>query len=267
MVQAIANIQIGLNVFTEFIIGYMLPGRPLAMMSFKTYGYIAMSQGIVFAQDLKLGHYMKVPPRTLFFAQGIASLWSCFVQVAVLYWAFGNIENICEPHQSARFTCPNGKVFYTASIIWGVIGPKRMFSGTATYAKLQYFWIVGIVTPIILFYLAKRFPKTVLRYLSAPVIFGGIGYIPPATPLIYLSWGFVGFIFNKVIRNSKRGWWTTYNYITSAALDSGLAIATIVIFFALLLPQVSPPQWWGNTVVGTTLVSKFRIYSTFTNVP
>jgi hypothetical protein len=72
MVQAITNIQIGLNVFTgelpvsmnapkcltvfaEYIVGYMLPGRPLAMMSFKTYGYIAMYQGVVYSQDLKLG--------------------------------------------------------------------------------------------------------------------------------------------------------------------------------------------------------------------
>lgn len=38
MVQAVTNIQIGLNVFTEFMIGYMLPGRPNAMMMFKTYG-------------------------------------------------------------------------------------------------------------------------------------------------------------------------------------------------------------------------------------
>jgi OPT oligopeptide transporter protein len=35
----------------------MLPGRPLAMMSFKTYGYIAMLQGVVYAQDLKLGNF------------------------------------------------------------------------------------------------------------------------------------------------------------------------------------------------------------------
>jgi OPT family oligopeptide transporter len=36
MIQAVTNIQIGLNVFTEFLIGYMLPGRPNAMMMFKT---------------------------------------------------------------------------------------------------------------------------------------------------------------------------------------------------------------------------------------
>lgn len=37
MIQAITNQQIGLNVITELIIGYMLPGRPIAMMMFKTW--------------------------------------------------------------------------------------------------------------------------------------------------------------------------------------------------------------------------------------
>jgi hypothetical protein len=41
MIQAITNIQIGLNVFTEFIVSYMLPGRHLAMMSFKVRSKIA----------------------------------------------------------------------------------------------------------------------------------------------------------------------------------------------------------------------------------
>ncbi|KAF2664976.1 small oligopeptide transporter, OPT family [Microthyrium microscopicum] len=253
MIQATTNIQIGLNVFTEFIISYMLPGRPLAMMSFKTYGYISMSQGLTYAQDLKLGHYMKVPPRTLFWGQLVASLWSCIVQVAVLYWAFGNINDICDLKQSARFSCPNGRVFFNASIIWGLIGPQRIFSGDGTYKNLQYFWLVGAIFPVMVYFGAKRWPKSPIKYINAPLIFGGTGNLPPATPLTYLSWGFVGFIFNKFIRNRYRGWWSMYNYVTSAALDAGLAISTIIIFFALLLPQVNPPNWWGNNVVATTL--------------
>ncbi|KAM0165556.1 hypothetical protein ACHAQE_002303 [Botrytis cinerea] len=37
IIFATTNIQIGLNVFTEFVIGYMLPGRPVALMLFKAY--------------------------------------------------------------------------------------------------------------------------------------------------------------------------------------------------------------------------------------
>ena len=40
MIQAITNQQIGLNVITELVAGYILPGKPLAMMIFKTFGYI-----------------------------------------------------------------------------------------------------------------------------------------------------------------------------------------------------------------------------------
>jgi hypothetical protein len=32
IIQAITNTQIGLNVLTEFIYGYLQPGRPLALM-------------------------------------------------------------------------------------------------------------------------------------------------------------------------------------------------------------------------------------------
>ena len=85
IVQAVTNIQLGLNVFTEFLIGYMLPGRPTAMMMFKTYGYISMTQALSFIADMKLGHYLKLPPRTVFTAQVVATIWSTFVQVGVFY--------------------------------------------------------------------------------------------------------------------------------------------------------------------------------------
>ena len=35
MIQAITNQQIGLNVITELIVGYALPGKPVALMMFK----------------------------------------------------------------------------------------------------------------------------------------------------------------------------------------------------------------------------------------
>lgn len=42
-----------------------------------------------------------------------------------------------------------------------------------------------------------------------------------------------------------------YNYITSAAMDVGLALAAIFIFFCVQLPGASMPDWWGTTVINT----------------
>ena len=48
---------------------------------------------------MKLGHYMKIDPRTLFWAQFAATIWGSLVQIAVLEWAYGAIDNLCAADQ------------------------------------------------------------------------------------------------------------------------------------------------------------------------
>ncbi|WEW58647.1 hypothetical protein PRK78_004115 [Emydomyces testavorans] len=253
IVQGSTNIQVGLNVFTEYIVGYMLPGRPLAMMLFKTYGYITMAQALSFIQDLKLAHYLKIKPRSVFWGQVIATFWSCFVQLAVVIWSLGNIEGICRRDQPNRFTCPNGTVFFASSVVWGLIGPSRIFSGKSIYSGLQYFWAAGAFAPIVFYVIARIWPRSKARFVNTPILFGGTLLLPPATPLNYLSWAIVGFIFQKYIRNRFTGWWMRFNYITSAALDTGLAICTIVIIVGFQLTNTKFPSWWGNTTALQTM--------------
>ncbi|KAI0458547.1 OPT family small oligopeptide transporter [Xylaria acuta] len=250
IIQATTNIQIGLNVLTEFVIGYLLPGHPLALMN---YGSIAMQQALYFVQDLKLGHYMKVPPRTMFWSQLVASVWSAIVQIAVMNWALGSIPDICSDQQPDGYTCPGGRLFFSTSVIWSTIGPARIFSGNALYSSLQWFWLVGAVSPVIAWFLARRYPRSMARYINTPLVFGGSGWIPPATVYSYLCWGSVGLLFNYFIKRRFNGWWLHYNYITSAALDCGLIISTLLIFFTLYLTSANAPRWYGNYNVYETL--------------
>lgn len=212
-----------------------------------------MSQALSFVADLKFGHYMKIPPRTMFMSQVVATTVACFVQIIVLNFALNNIEDVCTPQQRDHFTCPGGRVFFAASVIWGLIGPSRMFSPGRIYSGLFVFFGIGALLPIILYFAAKRWPKSPVRYLMAPLIFGGAGAIPPATPLNYLSWGIVGFVFQYWIKKRHFGWWSRLNFLTSSGLDLGLALATLFIFFAFTLHNIEPPSWWGNDVVGTTM--------------
>ncbi|RBR18509.1 hypothetical protein FVER53590_30416 [Fusarium verticillioides] len=256
IIQAVTNTQIGLNVLTEFIYGYLQPGRPLALM---------MAQSLRFVSDLKFGHYMKIPPRTMFLSQVVATTFSCFIQIVVLNLSLKSIPGVCE---QPPFTCPGGRVFFAgksrnpsptalpnwlASVIWGLLGPARMFSPGQVYSGLFVFFVLGAITPIVIYVLAKRWPRSPVRYLMAPLIFGGAGAIPPATPLNYLSWGIVGFVFQFWIKKRHFRWWTRLNFLTSSALDLGLALSTLFIFFAFTLHGVDPPSWWGNNVVTSTM--------------
>lgn len=130
-----------------------------------------------------------------------------------------------------------------------------MFGAGSIYHNFNYFWLIGACLPIVFYVLAKVLNLKFAKVLHAPVMLGAMGWLPPATPLSFSSWAIVGLIFNHGVRTRFHGWWKTYNYITAAALDAGLIISTIVIFFAITLPNVTIPQWWGNVDVYNTLVS------------
>ncbi|KAH6904577.1 small oligopeptide transporter [Coprinopsis sp. MPI-PUGE-AT-0042] len=258
MIQAITNRQVGLNVITELIVGFMLPGKPNAMMIFKTYGYITMAQAMQFTADFKLGHYMKVPPRPMFWCQIVATIIAGTVQLGVQAWMFSNIPDLCEPHQKNFFVCASTNVFGTASVIWGLIGPAEHFSKGQIYYALCFFFLLGAACPVILWLVSKRWPRTMFHYINFPLIYAGLGQIPPATAVNYVPWAIVGFIFQYVIRRRHFQYWTKYNYVLSAALDAGTAVGLILIYFCLQYPLGGTiggnniQKWWGNTVFKNT---------------
>ena len=132
-----------------------------------------------------------------------------------------------------------------------------MFGPGALYEKFNYFWLIGGCLPILFYVLVRVLKYRRVGVLHAPIMLGAMAWLPPATPLSFSSWAFFGLLFNYGIRKRFNGWWMTYNYVTAAALDAGLIISTIIIFFAITLPDVTIPQWWGNVDVFNTLVSTY----------
>ncbi|KKA29279.1 hypothetical protein TD95_002503 [Thielaviopsis punctulata] len=253
IIQAVTNQQTGLNVITEMIIGYMLPGRPIAMMLFKSWGYMTCYNGLAYVADMKIGHYMKIPPRTMFACQAFAVIWLSLVQIATYNFLRNNIKGICTEEQSQGLTCPGARTFYNASVIWGVIGPKRMFGHGALYAWTNWMWLIGGALPAIQYVLARRYPRSWLRYVFWPAIFGAAGMIPPATTWYLAQWCIVGLLFNTFVRGRWNGWWTRYNYVMSGALDIGTALCVVVVALGLGLGNANFPNWWGNTVIFNNL--------------
>ncbi|GAW17629.1 hypothetical protein ANO14919_070880 [Xylariales sp. No.14919] len=252
MVLAISNILLSLNVVSPFIAGFIIPGRPIGVMVFKVFSVITLGQAQVYSGDLKLAHYMKVPPRVTFWCQVVATIWAVFVQIAVMNWTLGHIPEACSLTQASHFTCPNGRAFFSSSIVWGVIGPQRMFGPGSLYVSFNWFWLIGAALPAVLWVMVRKLRIGFARHLNGPILLGAMAWLPPATPLSFSTWAITGLIFNHGIRKRYDAWWRKYNYITAAGLDAGLVIATIIVFFAITLPEVTIPQWWGNVDVYNT---------------
>ena len=180
IIMAITNQHSSLYLIGQIFCGYIFPGRPIANMVFTTYLYISSSQGVKFSSDLKLGHYMKIPPRILFTVQVIATLVSSCAQIGVLNWMFVNIEGICTPEAINGFNCPLARVHFNGSILWGVIGPHRFFGPGALYRHLTWAFAIGAVCPVVIWFVAKRSQIGSLWKINLPLLFGSLSWIPPA---------------------------------------------------------------------------------------
>ena len=180
----------------------------------------------------------------MFMAQTVATIIACFVQVFMLNFSLENIEDVCTAQQKQKFSCPGAKVFFSASVIWGLLGPQRIFSPGQVYSALLFGFPIGALFPVVIWAIQKKWPRSIFKYALAPIILGGGAQIPPATPLNYLSWGIVGYIFQNVIRKRNFRWWSRLNYLTASGLDTGLAISTLTIFFIFTLNKIDAPQWW-----------------------
>lgn len=229
IINAITNQQPGLNVITELIIGFALPGHPIANVTFKTYGYISMAQALTFVSDLKLGHYTKVPPRAMFWAQVAGTFLGGLINLATGTWLMDTIPDICTTSVGV-WTCPNARVFYSASIIWGTIGPKEMFGPSSPYNSMLWLFLVGALIPFPFYFYTKKYPNSWVKYIHIPLFLNALGMMPPAMPSNYVMWCSVGLLFMYVIRKYRHDWWVKYNYVTAAGFDCGSSIATLIIF-------------------------------------
>jgi OPT family small oligopeptide transporter len=243
IITSISNVEITLNVIAELFGGLWFPGNAVAMNYFKSYGYITTAQTISFASDLKLAHYMHIPPRLTFSAQIYATVISTFVCTAILNFQMTQIPGVCTPDQVNHFTCPNVNDFFTASVLWGTLGPKRMFGAGGIYNGLLWCFLIGALLPIPVYFLRKK--VKVLEYMHLPVLLsGGLNWAPYSMAMVWPTVP-VGYLFNVFIKRRYIAWWSKYNYITTTAFSAAIAICGIVIFFAVEWSGAEI-NWSGN---------------------
>ncbi|KAJ5725985.1 uncharacterized protein N7483_007342 [Penicillium malachiteum] len=287
---AISGTTEGLNVVTELIIGYALPGHPEALMFVKAFGYNINGQADSYISDQKMGFYAKIPPRAMYRGQVMSAIITALVAYGVVQWVDNDISGICTSDQASEFNCEDGsEVYYSSSVIWGAIGPKRIFN--EFYPAMKWCFLLGFLLAIV-WWVGKRFgskvrdaakstlPEGIFKPLNA-VIFTPISWLKHVHPslvfngflwwapinLTYFTGGlYLSGIFMYYLRRYKTAWWEKYNYVLAAGLTGGVAFSGIIIFFAV---QYHPQSisWWGNNVLDATIDGGIGQQALITELP
>ena len=132
----------------------------------------------------------------------------------------GHIDNVCGADQANNFTCPNGRTTWSSSVIWGLIGPARLYSAGKIYSGLLHFFWIGALAPVITWYLYRKTGRIIFKQINWPLIFVGTYNVPPSTGINYTSWALVNVIFNLWIFKKFFAWCKFSSRLASTFISS-----------------------------------------------
>ncbi|GMM36991.1 hypothetical protein DASC09_043160 [Saccharomycopsis crataegensis] len=244
LIYAITGYYFTLEVLVELIIGYAIPGNGDALMFLKALGFNITGQAQQYMYDQKMAHYSRVPPRAVFRGQLLGTIFQVIISLVVINWEINHLDGICTEDQANNFTCPSETSYYSSSVFWGVIGPKRVFD--KLYPILPYCFLIGFLLSLLCIAF-KVFYKKPTPWFQPAVIIGGLFNYAPYNLSYFLPGLYVNYAFNYYVKKRYQAWWEKYNYILSSALDAGVAFSGIIIFFAVQYHE-KDITWWGNTV-------------------
>lgn len=248
-VLALSGQLIGNNVFADVVGGYLLSKRPEAFMSFKAITVQSLITALQVTANMKLGHYMKIPPRIMLIVQLLATLIVTCVQVLVKTILRLTIPDLCSDTQPLGLTCVMANVYYVSALLWSGLSPKYVFF-SQSFQFVLWGLLAGALVPVLFWLMRRRFKARWLLYLHAPLFFNSITYTPMSLSINYTCWFFLAFIFQYWLRRHRFRWWSKYNFVTANALDLGTVVSELLIFFTIQLPLNKSPiiDWWGNRV-------------------
>ncbi|KAG6330638.1 hypothetical protein ID866_8453 [Astraeus odoratus] len=218
---------IATNQLMKMVGGAIAPGRPVANLYFAMWSHDIVAQSVGLAGDLKVGQYLKIPPRAMFLTQ----LWGTIFGAAINYVVMVSIVK----SQRAVLLSPEGTNVWSGqavqsvnsdAVTWSLakelygprgpyfIVPMSLFIGMK-WSKIGPIKVENVILPVI--------------YMYSSILASGVNSTLTSTIII-------GIVSQFWLRNYHPGWFRKYNYILGVFGASG--------------PPRDFPSWAGNPANG-----------------
>ena len=218
------------------IVSSLWSGNQSKMMTFLAIGYTSYCQTLYLVSNMKLGHYMKIPPRILFFVQALTCFICSSFGTGIQYYFYA----------TQRYYEQKGAYVYYSEFdltnVGSAIANNTNFFDSPEGRNLNFLWalLIGCILPIP-FYLASRRYKW-CHLIHIPLMLATVSWMPLVDTGTLFTWLIIGllttFLFGKEC-------WKQHVYLTSSALDAGMYLAVAIIGGPLIYYNIKFPNWWG----------------------
>ena len=286
VIESYANVRMDGGILFLVLIGVWMSGNPKGLMVGLMFGTQFGQQTDNFIQDLKFGHYAKIPPRAMFRGQITAVVLNAFIWLGLTNWMIDHFQpgSFCEWDNKDHMVCPGAHGQFALALVYGGFGVRNLFK---LYPILPWiFLLAGVIGltwaltekygPRIREWTRERYPDRFVwinRLVFVPVSI--VGWLDPAiashgmvdwtggTNLSYYTNGlYLSFIFMHYLRKNYSAWWQKHNYLLEAGFGLGIAISGIIQTLIFAFGNGGKGyklDWWGNTIAYAGV--DFRAYT------
>ncbi|KAK1240374.1 hypothetical protein MKX07_004402 [Trichoderma sp. CBMAI-0711] len=231
---------IATNNLSKMLAGLMLPGRPVGNMYFAAWSHNVISNCVSLCNDLKMGEYLKIPPRVMFLTQIYGTVLGGFVNYGVMISIVnGNRDLLVNSNGNASWSGATIQSYNTNAASWALA--KYLYKSGADYEMVPIGLAIGaglVVLHRALVYFVPKIRSFDLRDINLPQFIQYAGYIPYNQSQTCVIWSQLasGFFTQYYLRNYRPRIFKDYSYLVTVFGAGG--------------PATPFPSWWGNHVDG-----------------
>ncbi|OQE43112.1 hypothetical protein PENCOP_c003G05068 [Penicillium coprophilum] len=248
---------IATNNLSKMLAGLILPGRPIGNMYFAAWSHNVITNTVNLSNDLKMGEYLKIPPRIMFLTQIYGTVLGGFINYAIMISIVsGNRELLVDSNGNSSWSGATIQSYNTNAASWA-LAPYIYKIGTP-YGAVPLGIVAGAGV-VMIHAIFHRFVPKIGKFdtseINLPQFIQYAGYIPynQSQTCVLFTWIIGGFYVQYYLRNYKPRIFKDYSYLIAGAFDGASLTVLFILSFAVFgAGGVSHafPTWWGNNADG-----------------
>lgn len=248
---------IATNNLSKMLAGLLVPGRPVGNMYFAAWSHNVISNTVNLSNDLKMGDYLKIPPRVMFLTQIWGTIFGGFINyVVMISIVTANADLLANGNGNSSWSGASIQSYNTNATAWALA--EYLYRAGREYYMVPVGLAIGaalVIAHRIFVFFIPQVRNFDMRELNLPQLIQYAGYIPynQSQTCVILSQLLAGFFVQFYLRNYRPSIFKNWSYLITGAMDGAALFALFILSFAVFGaggPSKPFPTWWGNNVDG-----------------